>query len=235
MTRTAMLGLIDSLTRTVHNIEWNPPPTVWSAYDRHSNYSEDAHSQKRRLVAEMLAAAAQARDLRSLWDLGANTGEYSRLAAATCANVISLDGDHSVVEQNFRESASASQNILPLVQDLRSPSPGAGWSNSERRSLLDRGPADVALALALVHHLAIGANVPLESVAAFFERVCQTLIVEFVPKSDSQIQRMLAFRDDVFTDYTQAAFEQAFEAHFKLIQSIHLEGTLRTLYFMEHR
>jgi hypothetical protein len=235
MTRTAMLGLIDSLTRTVHNIDWKPPATLWSAYDRHSNYSEDAQTQKRRVVAEMLGALAQVRTPQSLWDFGANTGEYSRLAAATCANVISLDGDHSVVERNYRESSNASANILPLVQDLRSPSPGTGWSNSERRSLIDRGPADVALALALAHHLAIGANVPLESIADFFARVCRTLIVEFVPKSDSQIQRMLALREDVFSDYTQAAFEQAFDAHFKLIRTVQIEGTLRTLYLMEHR
>lgn len=235
MTRTAMLGLIDSLQRTVHGIDWQPPATVWSDYDKHSNYSGDAQAQKRRVVAEMLTSAAQGRETRTLWDLGANTGEYSRLAAATCANVISLDGDHSVVERNFRESSTACPSILPLVQDLRNPTPGTGWNNTERGSLLDRGPADVALALALVHHLAIGANVPLEWIAAFFGRICRALIIEFVPKSDSQIERMLAFREDVFGDYTQASFERAFDAHFKLIRSVNIEGTLRTLYLMEHR
>jgi hypothetical protein len=235
MSRTAMLGLVDSLERTVNSIEWTPPATVWSDYDKQSNYSDDAQAHKRRTVAAMLTSAAQASELRTLWDLGANTGEYSRLAAGACANVISLDADHAVVERNFRASSTAAPNILPLVQDLRSPSPGTGWSTTERRSLLDRGPADAALALALVHHLAIGANVPLASIAAFFARVCRSLIVEFVPKSDSQIQRMLAFREDVFDDYTQEAFERAFDAFFKVVRFVPIDGTLRGLYLMERR
>ena len=235
MTRTAMLGLIDSLARTVRGIDWAPPATLWSEYDKLSNYSGDAQAQKRRVVGEMLAAATQGRAAGTLWDLGANTGEYSRLAAATGANVISLDGDHSVVERNFRESSTSCPSVLPLVQDLSNPTPGTGWNNTERGSLFDRGPADVALALALVHHLAIGRNVPLESIAAFFARVCRTLIIEFVPKSDSQIQRMLAFREDVFDDYTQASFERAFEAHFTPIRAVEIEGTRRTLYLMDRR
>jgi hypothetical protein len=105
----------------------------------------------------------------------------------------------------------------------------------ERRSLVDRGPADLVLALALVHHLSIGANVPLESVAAFFARVSRRLIIEFVPKEDSQVQRMLALRDDVFAGYTREGFERAFGAHFVLEQSQPIEGTVRTLYLMERR
>ena len=151
----------------------------------------------------MIGIVAASSPLQMIWDLGANTGDYSRLAAATGAHVVSFDGDRTVVEQHFEQSRAGGPSILPLIQDLANPSPGAGWSNSERRSLLERGPADLALALALVHHLSIGCNVPLESVAAFFERICRHVIIEFVPKEDSQVQRMLALRDDVFTGYNR--------------------------------
>ena len=89
--------------------------------------------------------------------------------------------------------------------DLTNPSPGLGWESEERDSLLERGPCDAALALALVHHLAIGNNLPLPMVARFLARVCRTLIIEFVPKSDSQVQRLLASREDIFPDYTRQA------------------------------
>lgn len=235
MGRTAMLGLIDGLERTVRGIVWRPAATIWSTYAAHLNYSDAAQQRKRRIVGEMIGIVAASSPLQMIWDLGANTGDYSRLAAATGAHVVSFDGDHTVVEQHFEQSRAGGPSILPLIQDLANPSPGAGWSNSERRSLLERGPADLALALALVHHLSIGCNVPLESVAAFFERICRHVIIEFVPKEDSQVQRMLALRDDVFTGYTQSAFERAFGDRFRLVRSTAIEGTVRTLYLMERR
>jgi ribosomal protein L11 methylase PrmA len=235
MNRTALLGLIDGLERTVRGIVWKPAATIWSSYVAHMNYSDAAQQHKRRLVGEMISMAAASGPLRMIWDLGANTGDYTRLAAATGAHVVSIDGDHTVVEQHFAQLRESSLSILPLIQDLTNPSPGVGWTNSERRSLLERGPADLVLALALVHHLAIGSNVPLESLAAFFERICRRLIIEFVSKQDSQVQRMLTLRDDVFTGYTQSAFERAFSDRFRLVRLNAIEGTVRTLYLMERR
>ena len=235
MGRTALLGLIDSLDRTVRNIVWKPPATLWSTYGAHLNYSDAAQEHKHRLVGEMLDIVAASGPLRMIWDLGANTGTYSRLAASRASQVVSFDGDHAVVEQHFQESRASGRPILPLIQNLTNPSAAIGWSHSERRSLLERGPADVALALALVHHLSIASNVPLESVAAFFQRACRYLIIEFVPREDSQVQRMLTLREDVFAAYTQTGFEQAFSAHFRCLRSTPIEGTVRTLYLMERR
>jgi hypothetical protein len=94
--------------------------------------------------------------------------------------------------------------------DLTNPSGDLGWDNEERMSLSARGPADLALALALVHHLAIGNNVPLDRVAAFLRRLCRRLVLEFVPKEDSQVRRLLASRDDIFPGYTEEGLEAAF-------------------------
>lgn len=235
MSRAAMLGLIDSLDRTVRHLTWKPRATLWSNYAAHLNYTEAAQEHKRQVVARMIDETATRAKPGMIWDLGANSGTYSRLAAATGAHVVSFDADHAVIEQLFERSRESVAGILPLVQDLTNPSAAAGWNGAERRALAERGPADLALALALVHHLAIGGNVPLESVAAFFERICRRLIVEFVPREDSQVQRMLALREDVFADYTQGAFERAFGARFRILRSTAIEGTVRTLYSMERR
>ena len=125
--------------------------------------------------------------------------------------------------------------LLPLVMDLTNPSPDLGWSCEERSSLQRRGPADLALALALVHHLAISNNVPLAYVASFFAGICRSLIIEFVPKSDSQVQRLLATREDIFPDYTKSGFEEAFSGLFEIRRAAAIEGSERILYLMDRR
>ena len=234
VSRTALLGLIDSLRRTILRLAWKPPQTVWSTYTSHTNYSETAQAHKLALTGEWLATLNSRTPIRTIWDVGANTGTYSQSAAAcTSAQIVALDLDHGAVEQQYQECASrGEERILPLLQDLRNPSPAAGWHHAERRSLVERGPADVALALALVHHLAIGANVPLDDIAAFFSRICKTLIIEFVPQEDSQVRRMLTLRGDLFAGYSRASFERAFRRVFRLEQSTQIAGTERVLYLM---
>jgi hypothetical protein len=235
MGRTAMLGLLDSLERTVRRLSWKAPATLWSTYAARSNYTAAAQEDKRRIVSEMIETVAARTRLRTIWDVGANDGAYSRIAAATGASVVAFDSDHAVVERHFRAARESTGCVLPLVQDVANPSPATGWNSSERKALLERGPADLALALALVHHLALGANVPLESVAAVFSRMCRYLVIEFVPKEDSQVQEMLALREDVFEHYTQAGFERAAGPHFTILRSERIADTVRTVYLLERR
>ena len=101
-------------------------------------------------------------------------------------------------------------------------------------SLVARGPADAALALALVHHLAISNNLPFGRIAEFFSRICRYLVIEFVPKRDSQVQRLLATREDIFTDYTQQAFEAAFGERFSIRRRELVSGSERSLYLMDN-
>jgi hypothetical protein len=146
---------------------------------------------------------------------------------------VAFDADHASVEQPFRAARDHAPEVLPLVQDLADPSPSTGWHSEERRSLISRGPADLGLALALVHHLSIGNQIPLDGIARFFAGVCRRLIIESVPKEDAQVQRMLALREHSFDQYTQAAFERAFAEHFAVHHSRPIDGTLRRLYLME--
>jgi ribosomal protein L11 methylase PrmA len=232
VTRTGFLGLIDNLRRTVADLAWAHGHTAWAGYDTMHNYSPLALEAKRRLVVEYLEHARPS----SLWDLGANTGAFSRLASERGIATISFDVDPSAVEANYRAvRASGESNLLPLLIDLTNPSPAQGWHHTERLGLLQRGPAEAVMALALVHHLAIGNNVPLPQVAAFLAAVGRWLIIEFVPKSDSQVKRLLAAREDIFTDYDIEGFERAFGGAFELRRREPIADSERTLYLWERR
>jgi hypothetical protein len=225
-------GLLDSLRSAVRRLTWRPGETEWGDYYDGTNYTEAAADAKRRLVCEHLDRLRPA----VVWDLGANTGVYSRCAAQRGAFTLSGDLDPAAVEKNYREAhAAGERNLLPLLIDLTNPSPGAGWANAERASLVERGPAELVLALALVHHLAISNNVPLPRVAELFSRLGRALVIEFVPKEDSQVQRLLATRKDIFPEYTTEGFERAFEPFFTLEHRDAVEGSARVLYLMRAR
>ena len=232
MSRTAFQGIISSLESTVNGLNWAPAGTEWAEYYDETNYSSAALETKARLVGEYLERIRPG----TVWDLGANTGRFSRIAAARGAMTLAMDSDPAAVERCYLECRERGEkDILPLVQDLTNPSPGLGWRNRERMGLIERGPADVVLALALVHHLAIGNNLPLGHVAEFLASAGRALIVEFVPKEDSQVQRLLATREDVFPEYRQESFESAFGEFFEIQQHERVGDSLRTLYLMTGR
>jgi hypothetical protein len=232
-TLQAFRGLIDSLEKGVARLTWRPRRSPWAGYYAESeSYSSEAMEHKQHLVEAFLERTTA----RSAWDLGANTGLFSRIAAARGIQTISFDLDPAAVESNYAQVVRAGEKtLLPLVMDLVNPSPGVGWENRERQSLSERGPADLVLALALIHHLAIGNNVPLERLAGFFRGLCTWLIVEFVPKSDPKAQGLLALREDVFPGYTQEGFEQAFGGRFDIEASEQIKDSDRIMYLMRAR
>jgi ribosomal protein L11 methylase PrmA len=230
--KQALLGLLDSLEGAVKSLRWSPRGTEWAEYYSETNYTTAATGRKIDLVSEFLDQIGP----RTVWDFGANTGRYSQLAADRGASTVAFDVDPACVERNYLEGvAKGERKTLPLWLDLTNPSPSLGWDHEERSSLLDRGPVDLAMALALIHHLAISGNVPLERVAAFLKKTCRALIIEFVPKADSQVQRLLASRTDVFHDYTSDGFEAAFVEHFAIERAEPIVETERTLYLMRAR
>jgi ribosomal protein L11 methylase PrmA len=169
-----------------------------------------------------------------VWDLGANKGVFSRVAGETGAYVISSDIDPAAVEQNYRQmKEEKTEKLLPLLLDLTNPSPALGWANQERDSFRGRGPADMLMALALIHHLAISNNVPLPQVAEMLSILGRWLIIEFVPKSDSQVQKLLVSREDIFPNYTRAGFEAAFQERFAMREAVSVRESERVIYLME--
>jgi hypothetical protein len=222
-------ALIDSLRRTIGKLDWKPEGTEWADYAEHTSYGEAGTAVKDELVGRFLADAGGS----VVWDLGANTGRYSRIAAGLGRQVVAWDIDPAAVERNYRQvRRDADERVLPLVLDLANPSPGVGWADEERRSVADRANADVVLALALVHHLAIGRNVPLSRIASYLARLAPNLVIEFVPKDDPMVRTLLATREDVFPDYTIEGFRAAFGEAWQIVDEAPVEGTPRVLFRM---
>jgi hypothetical protein len=227
-----MLGLLDSLEGAIAGLRWDPSRTPWANYPDEMSYSPRALEHKRQTVARFLDQVRPA----TVWDLGANTGAFSRLASITGAYTLALDADHGAVEQNYhRARQDLDRNLLPLVVDVTNPSPGIGWDNCERGSLQERGPAGTVLALALVHHLAIGNNLPFERMAAWLARLAEWLVVEFVPADDAQTRRLLEVRPDARRSYTAEGFDAGFARYFAVQSAVRLEETGRVLHLMRRR
>ena len=229
VSRLSFLGLVDNLESSIKRLKWQPRGTEWADYYKETNYSEAALQHKKQAVTEFLGRLSP----KNVWDLGGNVGVFSRIASGKGIPTISFDIDPAAIEINYHECvAKGEPQLLPLLIDLTNPSPGIGWACDERMAFLERGPSDTVLALALVHHLAISNNVPLGSIADFLSIICNSLIIEFVPKSDSQVQRLLATREDVFSDYTQDAFEQELKKYFIIQDCVRIRESERTLYLM---
>ena len=225
-------ALVDSLRNTVEKLSWAPEGTDWADYADDTSYSDAATVAKKQLVERFVRGAAP----RRVWDLGANTGVYSRIAADAGARVVAFDVDAGAAERHYRALRQAGRrDTLPLVVDLTNPSPGLGWANRERRPLGDRGTPDLILALALIHHLAIGRNVPLDHVSRYFATLAPEVVIEFVPKGDPMVDRLLATRRDVFDDYSIDAFRAAFTADFDVVEEAPVAESTRTLFHLKRR
>jgi ribosomal protein L11 methylase PrmA len=232
ISRSRLEGLIRNLRGTVAKLRWEPAGTEWSDYADHTSYGDTATAAKSRLVDALVRAAEGS----LVWDLGANTGRYSRIAADAGKRVLAFDIDPAAAERNYRGIRSEGRgDILPLILDVANPSPGIGWAGRERRSLLERAEPDILLALALVHHLAISRNVPLPMVLGLFADLAPWAIVEFVPKEDAMVRHLLASRRDVFPDYTLEGFRVAAEERFEIAEEQPIEDSLRVLFLLRRR
>ncbi|MBI2784960.1 MAG: SAM-dependent methyltransferase, partial [Legionella longbeachae] len=230
LSKKGFMGLLHSLRQTIKKLEWKPVGTEWADYYQATNYSDSSFEEKNRIVKQYLQLIKP----KVVWDLGANTGHFSRLASEMGATTtLAFDIDPGAVEINYRMiKKHGHQSLLPLLLELTNPTPNLGWSNKERDSLMDRGPADCIMALALIHHLAISNNIPLNRIASFFAQIGDHLIIEFVPKSDSQVKRLLQSRKDIFENYTRKNFENVFSTYFSISCINEVAGSERILYLM---
>ena len=242
MTQQMIARNVQKLRELVLSLQLPREKTAWSDYSR-THYSDDALARKEAFVSECVAG----RQFRLVWDLGCNDGRFSRLLAVSAHTVVAMDADAGSIDRLYgqlrmehRSSGSLSSeeipagvkgvNILPLLMNVASPSPAQGWANRERAALVDRGKPDLTLALALVHHLRITANVPLAALVQWLAETTRELVIEIISKDDPMVQRLLLNKDDTYADYSRDAFEQYLERWFKIERRAELPGGTRTLY-----
>lgn len=235
MTKTKHIALIESLYNLISGFKNPNPHTEWKNYYDFTNYTKTAFKHKETLITEYINTL---NDVKMIGDVGANNGHFTRLALNTArgANAIAFDIDIEAVEKNYIEIKKNNQtNLLPLVLDLLNPSPAIGWANHERKDIKMRSNFDVLMALALIHHLSISSNIPFDYVASFFALLAPNLIIEFVPKDDSQVQKLLASRADIFPWYNEDEFEKVFRKYYTIIKKDKIKESTRTLYLLKRK
>jgi len=220
-------ALIDNLYFGINKLSLNGVKTEWGDYYNFTNYDKKAFNDKSKIINKMIKKI----NPKTVWDMGANDGYFSRIAADHGAKTIAFDIDPVAVEKNYLKIKERKErNILPILLDLVNPTADYGWSNEERIAIIKRGPADIVMALALVHHLAIGNGLPIRKIAKFFSKISKFLIIEFVPKNDSQVKKLLSSRKDIFLNYDQENFEHEFQNFFTLVYKNKVKNSLRTIY-----
>jgi ribosomal protein L11 methylase PrmA len=232
ISKAGLTAILLSLRKAVAKLNWSPGGTEWADYYSTTSYDSDAFQAKQAVVRRFITEIKP----DTVWDLGANTGVFSRIAAESGAHVCAFDIDPACVEKSYLAlKHERVPKLLPLVMDIASPTPAIGWALKERRSLIQRGPCDAVLALALIHHLVIGNNVPLAWLAEFLSGICKYLIIEFVPKSDPQVRRLLRSRKDIFDDYDLDGFRATFGEHFSILDSEEVGDDGRQVFLMAVR
>jgi len=226
------LLLIDNLIALVKNITLKNIETEWGSYYIETNYSDNAKEHKKAIINDFVKGI----NIKKVVDFGANDGTFSRIFSNNDIETIALDIDPFAVEKNYLKIKKENDIFLvPVIGDITNPSPALGWENKERKSLLSRLSCDLALALALVHHLSITHNLSFSQISQFFAGLCNYLIIEFVPIDDSQIKKMILNRSDSFDNYSVDKFEQSFKQYFNLVRKEDVVETKRKLYFFEKR
>lgn len=231
LSKQQLKNILQSLEDCISKLKLPAEVSTWSNYYEETIISNNYLSAKKTKMQQWL----QQLNYTTVCDFGANEGEFSKLCKQD-AFVVSTDFDSRCIgslHSNLKKEKI--HNILPLVLDITQPSPAMGWDNKEQTSFFSRKQFDLGFALALIHHLTIGKNIPFEMVASLFAKYTQQLIIEFVPKSDPKVTGMLSTREDIFSNYTIEEFEHAFSSYFTIIKKEPIEHSERTLYLMQKK
>lgn len=230
--RDTMIATVDKLLGMMRTMSWRPEASAWTSYATANTYTGDDRARKLRFVDRVASSTRP----HLVWDLGCNDGTYARAAASHASQVVAMDADHATVELLYRSLRTARvDNVLPLVVDLADPSPSLGWRNRERPGLLERPRPDLVLSLALLHHLAIVANIPLPHVVKWLAGLAEVAVVEFVDRADPMVAQLLANKSVAHADYSLARFEYEVAEHFDVEAREELSSGTRTLYALRRR
>ena len=229
-TKKKLSSIISNLESFVKSVHLTPALTTWNNYYEETVLSNVYVEEKIKIVGQWLKETPG----NSVLDIGTNTGLFAEAAAAAGKFTIAIDGDVTCIDRLYIACRQKGiRNLIPLCVDITNPSPAIGWDNAERTSFLSRANADITMALAVIHHLAIGKNIGFEQIAATFSKLSRYLIIEFIPKSDPKVMLLLQEREDVFIHYNEAYFVEVFSQRFDVLSRLVIHGTERIIFLMK--
>jgi ribosomal protein L11 methylase PrmA len=222
-----MVTLLNGLSDVVKKLTVKKDNSTWDNYYTDTILGDAYINAKQKILLQFVELIS----FETVTDLGANEGYFSLLLKDKAKQIIAIDADSNCINKLYLElKKKGIKNIFPVVNELNNPSPAIGWNNEEREKLDVRINADLVMALALVHHLAIAQNIPLSFIANWLAPICNFLIIEFIPKSDPKVQELLKNRRDIFNSYNIEDFKFAFLKKFILLKEEKVAGTERTLF-----
>jgi len=230
--RAMVLGLVQSMIRLVKKLNISIEHTDWSEYDKTHSYQTIDFEAKKEFVFRHVSS--KRRD--QIWDIGCNTGTFSRICSNFCNQVISVDGDHNAVELLYlAEKTNETSNILPLIMDLSNISPSQGWAGKERQAFDMRKKPDLVLCLALIHHIRISANIPNILFLEWLRSLDADLILEFVNRDDDMVIKLLTNKKEQYEDYSLENFILDASQLFNIMDQKSLKEGKRELFFLTPR
>ena len=235
--RKLPLAGMQSMLRQLHTWIKNLRPanissTTWANYATTTTYDDVETTRKKEFVANFIRQSGA----RTVIDLGCNTGDYSKISLENGASTVTgFDFDQQTLDKAYSRARAENLKFLPLYLDARNPSPNQGWLQGERTGFRERFTADAVLALAFEHHLAIAHNVPLDQMIDWITGTAPKGVIEFVPKADPTVKKMLALREDIFPDYTEEAFAAALGSLASITAREQVTDSGRTLYAYARR
>ena len=229
-TKAMVLGTIQGLRRLVKRLKLKNQPTTWGDYDQKHSYSDESFEQKQAFVQRHV----EKKHWGMIWDIGCNTGTFSKLCSPFADSVLSIDGDAMAIEKLYQQQKREEKsNILPLIMNLGNLSPNQGWRGQERKALEERGTPDFLLCLALIHHMVISANIPMRDFLAWIRSLDSDVILEFVGPEDEMTQHLLKNRVNQYTDYTEENFDSIASEMFTIVEKMPLKSGRRQIYYLQ--
>jgi SAM-dependent methyltransferase len=227
-----VLGLVESLESAVKSLKLKNSRSQWNSYYDRIDYSPAAFVHKKEIISDLLKVIKPSK----LLDIGSNTGTFSFIAQSRADSVVSIDCDHLSIEKNYYELREKKiLNILPLVIDIASPTPGLGWENKERCSFIWRLSVDTILALALIHHLFVSFNMPFYKIAELFRSICENLIIEFIPPDDVNFKILIENTMKDCSGYTVDNFKKEFRTFFYFRSEIVIRDSVRSIFYLQKK
>ena len=219
--------MLSQLRKFISRLKDHKSVSTWDDYSANNSYSSEDKNKKKDFVAKF----CKENNFNLIADLGCNDGEYSTLCLKNgCKKVIGFDFDINAINKAYENSLNQDLDFLPLYFDAANPSSNVGWYQNERKGFIERANFNAIIALAFEHHLAIGKNIPLNDVVKWLVSLAPVGLIEFVPKEDETIKKMLEFKGDIFPDYTEANFEKYLLKNSEIISKSIVSNSKRTIY-----
>ena len=224
------ISMLKQLRSFIKNLKPKKIKTVWENYSVANTYEKSEENEKVKIVKKFI----DENKFKKIIDLGCNDGFYSKIAIDNNTNfVVGFDYDPISIDRAFNDFKKNQTNFLPLIFDATNPSSNIGWNENERKSFNNRADFDALLALAFEHHLVIAKNIPLLDAISWLTSLAPKGLIEFVPKNDETIQKMIKFKGAIFLDYNEDNFRNCIEKKTKIISINQITSSGRKIYQYE--